>query len=151
MAIEVRQILPGDDLEQLAVQINNAQWDAANEIDEGSYSAASIKTFVSFERSVFVAAFVGGELAGIASGTLQTHPHSAGTWLYIDEVDVAVNFRRQGVAQSMMAFLTEYAKAHGCYELALGTEINNEGAQKLYHSLKPSYTEDCVWFGYELQ
>ncbi len=149
--VTVRRISLSDNLGQLANQINTAQWDKANEIDPGSYTEQSLKAFVAFERSVFVAAFIGDNLAGIASATQQSHPHNSGHWLYVDEVDTAVNFRRMGVAAEMMYYLYDLAKDFGCYELALGTELNNEPAKLLYSSLQPTYHEDVSWFGYEVK
>ena len=150
MNVEIKQITLDADFSELAQQIAAAQWDDANEIEPQEYSAECIRNFVEHPRSVLIFAYLGNTFAGLTSGTVQAHPHGSGKWLYVDEVDTAVDQRRKGVGKAMMEWCFDYAKTNGLKEVALGTERDNVAARGLYDSLKPSYTEDVIWYGYEV-
>jgi ribosomal protein S18 acetylase RimI-like enzyme len=54
------------------------------------------------------------------------------TELYIDEVGVALGYRRRGIARRMLAAMFEHGKAIGCEEAWVGTEPDNLPARRLY-------------------
>lgn len=150
---EVQIEFTGDnyDFAKLAQQIDAASWDEDNEIEAGQYTAESLKAFVTAPRTFLTVAFIGGEFAGMASGSMMLHPHKTGNWLYVDELDVTTDRRRQGTGKALMEFLETYAKQLGCYELALGADTPNVAANKLYESRKPSEIEPANWYCYKLK
>lgn len=72
------------------------------------------------------------------------------SWLYIDEVDVSPKFRRQGIGKALMKKLFEIGKQMGLKEAWVGTEPDNDGANHLYKSLKPSEIEDFIGYTYKI-
>ena len=151
MKIQVKRISGSDDLDQLVQRINNAQWDAGNDID--GYCAKALRNYLVDDDNLFVAAFVNdnsGQLCGIASARIERKPYEDFRWLYIDEVDTCVNFRRLGVGKAMMTSLLEAARQRGCQEAWLGTEHANLAANALYRSLKPALVESVVGYTYTL-
>lgn len=152
MEIQVRRISRSDDLDLLIQCINTAQWDAGNDID--SYSVGDLRTYLADAGNLFVAAYVGDdpvELGGIASARVALKPYGGFRWLYIDEVDTCVNFRRQGVGKALMTCLLEAAREYDCQEAWLGTEHANQAANALYRSQQPALVESVIGYTYELK
>jgi ribosomal protein S18 acetylase RimI-like enzyme len=147
--LTVRRITVSDDMDLLAGDINAAEWDDEN--DMGDYSAGSLAAFVADKHRVLVVARCAGQLAGIASAAVQLKPYENQFWLYVDEVDVAVNYRKQGVGKAMMSELLRIGDKHDCTELWLGTEQDNGPAMKLYQSLDPDETEPFVGFTFRFK
>ncbi len=149
-SIRVHLVTKDHDFETLASSIDTATWDDLNEINVGDYTASSLQNFVEQPRTFLVIAEIDNEFVGLASGSVMLHPHKTGQWLYVDELDIAVNFRRQSVGTAIMDFLDSYARELGCYELALGADTPNEGANGLYKSRKPDEIEPANWYCYQL-
>ncbi len=55
--------------------------------------------------------------------------------LYIDNLGVAPSHRRQGIARALIGEITAWSIEHGCVETWLVTDIDNDEANSLYHSL----------------
>lgn len=125
---------PDSDLQYWSAQIHAAEWDDANEIDE-PYTAASLRRYLQQATSVFVVAHEDGTLLGIASASLLLKPWGDCRWLYVDEVDVVVPRRREGVGTAIMQALLAIARDAGCDELWLGTEADNAPAAALYRRI----------------
>lgn len=139
------------DFAALAAAIDAAEWDAVNEIEKGTYTADSLRQFVTAPRTFLVVAMQGEKLAGLASATIQLHPHTESQWLYVDELDVAVPFRRKGVGSAIMKHLRDIATEQGCHELALGADAVNTPANALYARLRPDKVESVKWYSYDIQ
>lgn len=138
------------DFARLVRQVEAATWDTDNEVDAGDYTAESLANFVTDPDCVFVVAYHDQRLVGMASAVRLVKPYEKFRWLYIDEVDVVADFRRQGVGRAMMDELLRIAKAEGCAEAWLGTEEDNEPAKNLYRSVQRVQTESFVGFTYPL-
>ena len=149
--LTVRRIGGSDDLHQLARAINAASWDDANEIEAGDYTAESIGDFVADSNRYLLVAHLNDQFAGIASATMSYKPYGHEMWLYVDEVDVVLNFRKRGVGKAMVRELLEIAEANHCMELWLGTEHDNESALALYKSLNPDEVEEFVGFVWQIR
>lgn len=129
------------DLTKLTSQINNAQWDEANDIEE--YRANSLVEFVSDKNNIMAIAYWDNQFAGLAFGTILTKAYDDNfKWLYVDEVDVTTNHRRKGVGKALMQKMLTIKEERECQELWLATEADNIPAQKLYESLSPKEIED---------
>ena len=63
--------------------------------------------------------------------------------LYIDDLCVDENSRGKGVGKALFAYVKEFAKAQGCYNLTLNVWACNESAAKFYEKmgLKPQKTQ----------
>lgn len=148
----VNVITLNNDLARLVEEINQAVWDAANDISP--YDVESLSAYLAREDTLFVACHEVVEnaslLLGIASARLEIKPYDKAQWLYIDEVDVCADKRQQGAGKAIMKKLIELAKDAGCNEVWLGTEVDNQAANKLYKSLNPDEVAQLIGYAYEL-
>ena len=153
MELHTRFVTQSDDLAELAAGINSAQWDEANDLDD--FSADALLNYLRQADNWFVVCEIevesGLALAGIASGRIQHKPYDNLRWLYVDEVDTTVNYRKRGVAKSMMRMLLEFANQHDMDEVWLGTEPENVAANGLYKSLGPDEVEKFVGYTWNLE
>jgi ribosomal protein S18 acetylase RimI-like enzyme len=76
-------------------------------------------------------------VVGQTAAVVHRHPDKP-TELYIDEVGVAVGYRRQGIARRMLELMLVYGKAIGCEEAWVGTEPDNLPARSLYERQRQS-------------
>ena len=146
----VKRITLDANLPKLASKIQAAEWDAGNEMDDAAYTAESLEWYLQNESNFFFACFAGSELAGMVSAQFLPRPYGKIRALYVDELDTAVNFRRQGVATALMEAVKTLADDTDSYELWLGTEKANTGAQAFYASLAPDEVEDFVGYTWNL-
>ena len=148
----VSVISPADDLDDLCARINAARWDETN--DMGEYQPAALAWYLAQPDTIFLACYDGpdrGTLMGIASGRILHKPYDRSLWLYVDEVDTAVNQRQKGAGRAMMQVFRDIAVEAGCDELWLGTEPDNDAANALYRSLAPSDVEGFVGYTWSLE
>lgn len=68
--------------------------------------------------------------------------------LYIDELNVAERYRRQGIARRLVAEVTRWATELGCADCWLAAEAGNVTAQALYASLGTA--KPCVLYYWSL-
>jgi aminoglycoside 3-N-acetyltransferase I len=73
----------------------------------------------------------GGRAVGMISGVEMTHPDK-GTEMFIYELGVAADARRQGVATELVEALAATARERGCYGMWVGTEPDNVAGQATY-------------------
>jgi len=83
---------------------------------------------------VMVLARLGDLVVGQCAGVVHRHPDKPAE-LYVDEVGVADDFLRQGIARRMMASLFDWGRELGCEDAWLGTECDNVPANTLYRAL----------------
>lgn len=140
-----------DNLAKIVQEINQASWDEANDI--AKFDVASLKAYLKCEDTLFVVCYKATHskktFLGMTSARLARKPYDNEIWLYIDEVDVCVNQRKQGAGKAMMEKLIAYANEVGCTEVWLGTELDNAAANALYKSLLPDATETFVGYTYK--
>jgi ribosomal protein S18 acetylase RimI-like enzyme len=74
-----------------------------------------------------------GVVVGQCAAVIHRHPDKP-TELYLDEVGVAPNFQRQGIARRLVDEMLALGRAEGCEEAWVGTEHDNVPAQRLYGS-----------------
>jgi ribosomal protein S18 acetylase RimI-like enzyme len=86
----------------------------------------------------------------MGSGRIQLKPYEQERWFYLDELDVAVDQRQRGAGAALVKGCLELARAEGCTELWLGTELDNAAARALYRSFKPSDEEAFVGYNFRL-
>src|SRR4051812_9617816 len=73
----------------------------------------------------------GGRPVGMVSGVETTHPDK-GTEMFLYELSVAPDARRQGIAVALVRALAEVARSRGCYGMWVGTEPENVAALATY-------------------
>ena len=138
MPLQLRRLHTTDsDLATIAEELNTAD----SEVSLKSFSAETLKNFLTHQDNFYLISRVDGKLAGAAHGYKLLHPAGA-VYLYIDEVDTVKEFRRQGVARATMEECFRIAKELGCTEVWLGTENDNGPAKALYEGLKPDEVDN---------
>lgn len=150
--MKARIIDLNDDLPRLVDEINNASWDESNEMSQ--YDVESLRAYLRRQDTVLVACYedaaTGGAFVGMASSRIEIKPYGKETWLYVDEVDVCTDQRRKGAAKLIMQTLMEIAGNHGCEELWLAAETDNDPANALYRSLNPDEVSKVIGYAYEM-
>lgn len=131
----VKRLGPEDDLAYWAETLEDAEWDEDNAIEE-AYTYESLARFVADPDNVFVSICDGDDFMGMASGRVMYRPYGEKRWLYVDEVDVAVNQRQRGAGRALVEALLRIGEEEDCAEVWLGTEHDNDPAIALYRSTR---------------
>ncbi|MGH2464575.1 MAG: GNAT family N-acetyltransferase [Candidatus Limnocylindrales bacterium] len=76
---------------------------------------------------------VDGSPAGFVSGVELTHPDK-GTEMFLYELAVDEPFRRRGIAGALVEELLAIARSHGCYDMWVLTDHDNDAALATYRS-----------------
>lgn len=149
--LSVRAVTRSDDLEGIVTEINEAAWDATNEISR--YDPESLAAYLARQDTVFLTCHDVSvdppRLLGIASARVEMKPYGRELWLYVDEVDVRSDERRKGAGTALMSRLLELAHESGCKEVWLGADAGNSPANALYRSLQPADVAAVTGYTYE--
>ena len=97
---------------------------------------------------LMVLAVTDGEVVGQARGMIHRHPDLP-TELYIDNLGVTPDRRREHLATKMLDELVAWGIEQGCEEAWVGTEPDNDPARALY-AKRGAEAEAFVMFAYEL-
>jgi aminoglycoside 3-N-acetyltransferase I len=95
--------------------------------------------------TIFLAAFRDDEPVGFVFGYELARRHGAPSILFVYELDVAEEHRRQGIARRLMSELAEVARARGIRDGFVLTEPDNDPANALYRSLGGERVEAVMW------
>jgi ribosomal protein S18 acetylase RimI-like enzyme len=147
--MQVKRISVEDDLKTISKDINNTHWDEQNEMDDDGFGEEDIRAYLEQNGTIFLVCYDNGVFAGVASARVLLKPYGE-SWLYLDEIDVPVNMRKQGVGSLMMKELFEIAREKGCVEVWVGTEKDNKIAQSFYQSLQPTEVEEFIGYTFKL-
>lgn len=107
-----------------------------------------LAAFISSPLHRLVFARTDDKVVGFASGTLILHPDKAPT-LFVNEVGVAADRRRQGIGRALCIRLMHRAKKQGCASVWLATEDDNAAARALYRSLDGRETGGIVVYDWD--
>ena len=80
---------------------------------------------------------------GFVSGVEVTHPDK-GTEMFLYELGVDEQYRRQGIARALVVALAGIAIDNGCYGMWVGTEHDNVAALATYRSAGAGPPEPSV-------
>jgi ribosomal protein S18 acetylase RimI-like enzyme len=103
---------------------------AAALFDKPLLSAATA-AFLASDDHYFILALLDGEPAGFISGVEMIHPDK-GTEMFLYELGVAEEARRQGVGTALVRALADLARERGCYGMWVLTDADNDAAQGTY-------------------
>ena len=90
--------------------------------------------FLADPRHHLCVAVEAGAVVGFASAVHYVHPDKPAE-LWINEVGVAPEFQRQGLAKAILAKLLSHARSLGCTEAWVLTDESNVAARALYGSV----------------
>lgn len=85
---------------------------------------------------------------GFASGSILLHPDKVPAF-FINEIDVAPAYQRQGVATALCKMLIGVARDRGCQGIWLATEEDNAAARALYRGLGARETDAVVVYDWD--
>jgi len=88
-----------------------------------------------------VVGFMEVDLRSHADGCNPAHPVG-----YIEGWYVAENYRDQGVGMRLVAAAQDWARSHGCVEIASDTWIDNEVSQRAHEALGYEVVDRCVHY-----
>jgi aminoglycoside 6'-N-acetyltransferase I len=97
----------------------------------------------------FVAEAADGTLAGFAEVDLRSHADGcdpARPVGYLEGWYVIAAYRRCGLGRRLLAAAEEWARSHGCVEMASDTWLDNELSQSCHEALGFEVVDRCVHY-----
>lgn len=146
--MKISRVYPTDDTALICSQVKGHLWAEDNEMTD--YKEAALKEFLADKNNFLVLAWDKEKIAGIALCYIMKHPEGS-RMLYIHELDTHPDYRNQGVATKVLQYIKEYAQEHTINEVWLGTEQDNDIANKLYTALEPTEIEQSVTYTYAIK
>lgn len=86
-----------------------------------------------------------GLVVGMLMVVIHDHPDKP-TELFLDEIGTGDDWRRKGIANTLMLKLFERADAEGIEEIWLGTEPDNDAANGLYQRFKHEREDAVIYY-----
>jgi ribosomal protein S18 acetylase RimI-like enzyme len=106
---------------------------AAGQLFDSPPDLATAERFLVTPGHHLLMAFEGDAAAGFVSGVELTHPDK-GTEMFLYELAVDEGFRRRGIGKALVDELLGIARAHGCYDMWVLTDLDNDPALATYRS-----------------
>ncbi len=107
-----------------------------------------LAAYLANPANLLILAIVNDLVIGMAMGVVHKHPDKPNE-LYVDEVGVTPDRRRQGIARLLMDAMTKWGEELECEDAWLGTEIENVAARALYKHYAKG--EEIILFEWELE
>lgn len=104
--------------------------------------------FLADARHHMAVAIDDGVVVGMASGVDYIHPDKP-VELWVNEIGVATSHRQRGIGKQLLQVLFDHARALGCTDAWLGTEVDNTAARRLYAAAEGE-EEIMVYVTFEL-
>ena len=123
MTTTIRAMLPGE----------GATIVAAGHLFDAPPDLATAERFLVTPGHHLLMAFEDEVAAGFVSGVELTHPDK-GTEMFLYELAVDEPFRRRGIGRTLVEALLEIARAHGCYDMWVLTDHDNDAALATYRT-----------------
>jgi aminoglycoside 6'-N-acetyltransferase I len=108
---------------------------------------------VSLPITVFVATASNGALVGFVEVDLRSHADGCNPSRpvgYIEGWYVSENYRQRGVGKQLVAAAENWARSHGCIEVASDAVIDNQVSQRAHEALGYEVVDRCVHYRKEL-
>ena len=124
MDVEIRQVGPGD----------AAIFDrVADGVFDEPINPDRLAAYLAEPGHYLVVAMHRDAVVGQVAAVVHKHPDKAAE-LYLDDVGVAPEFHRRGIARRMVEAMMAIGRELGCEEVWVGTEHDNVPARRLYES-----------------
>ncbi|MEI7833805.1 MAG: GNAT family N-acetyltransferase [bacterium] len=109
-----------------------------------------LQAFLANDANILISAELDDVPVGQAIGYILQRWDGSDPMLFLYSIDVAEEYHRRGIGRSIINFLRETGKAHGCASTFVVTNENNTAAMHLYQSTGGKRPwEDDVLFVYE--
>ena len=125
MAIHIKRMQPGDDLEFSHV---------APDVFDEPIHPERLAAYLLEPNHLMILAFDDEMVVGQCAAVMHRHPDKV-IELYVDEVGTASTHLRQGIATRLVEAMFAWGRELGCREAWLGTELDNLEANGLYRKL----------------
>src|SRR5215471_10104862 len=147
MHIGIRQAKPAD-RDRLA-QLREALWPETSAAEHARELESILAGDVPGAMPLinFVAETTDGTLIGFAEVDLRSHADGcdpARPVGYLEGWYVAGEYRRLGIGRRLLSAAEDWARSHGCVEMASDTWIDNELSQSCHHALGFEVVDRCV-------
>jgi len=149
MHIGIRQAKPAD-RDRLA-QLREALWPETSAAEHARELESILAGDVPGAMPLinFVAETTDGTLIGFAEVDLRSHADGcdpARPVGYLEGWYVAGEYRRLGIGRRLLSAAEDWARSHGCVEMASDTWIDNELSQSCHHALGFEVVDRCVHY-----
>ncbi len=118
------------------------------EVFDNPVDPEQLAKFLADDGHELVFATSGKTIIGFASGSMLLHPDKAAAF-FVNEVDVAPEYQRQGVATALCRMLIGVARDRGCHGIWLATEEDNIAARALFRGLGARETGAVVVYDWD--
>lgn len=105
----------------------------AEDVFDHAVQERLVTEFLNDSRHSLAVAIVDGLIVGMASGVRYVHPDKPSE-LWINEVGVAPDYQRRGLAKRIVTELLAEGRSQGCREAWVLTDFDNEAARATYRS-----------------
>ena len=105
----------------------------AGDVFDAHIVPARLAAYLAHETNLMFLAVADGLVVGQVAACIHRHPDQA-TELYVDNLGVAEDFRRQGIARRLIETILDLGRSLGCEEWWVGTEEDNVPARRLYET-----------------
>jgi ribosomal protein S18 acetylase RimI-like enzyme len=119
--LNIERLGPGDEDKVSAIE----------DLLDGPVKPDALERFLNDPTLHLLIAYMDGEPVGFVSGVEMTHPDK-GTEMFLYELGVGEQHRRQGVATALVEALKELAREKRCYGMWVLCDEDNEAAVKTY-------------------
>lgn len=108
--------------------------DVAEDVFDEDIVPERVLAYLADATNLMIVAIDGATVVGQCAAVVHRHPDQA-TELYIDNLGVAPTHQRRGIARELVARMFDAGRARGCREAWVGTEPDNDPANRLYEAL----------------
>jgi ribosomal protein S18 acetylase RimI-like enzyme len=138
--VNIERMVPGDE-QRVA--------DAAHLFDNPARPDAVLRFLADPHHHLFIA-YSGGAPIGFVSGVELTHPDK-GTEMFLYELAVDEDHRRQGVGAELVRALADLALALGCYGMWVLADDDNAAAAATYRKAGGAAESKPVMFSWDFE
>jgi ribosomal protein S18 acetylase RimI-like enzyme len=107
-----------------------------------------LAAYLANPANLLIIAIANDIVIGMVMGVVHMHPDKPNE-LYVDEVGVTLDRRRQGTARLLMDAMIKWGEELACEDAWLGTEIDNVAARALYQHYTKG--EEIILYEWELE
>lgn len=117
----------------------------APEVFDHAIDPARLETYLANPHNWMCVAMHGDLVVGMCMAVVHHHPDKP-TEVYLDEIGTGKEWRRQGIADSLIKAVCERADAEDIDEIWVATEVDNAPARALYEKTGATAEEAAVYF-----
>ena len=154
VAVDNVQIRPAraTDVDQLA-RLCEALWPQSSAEEHAQELRVKLgdeaATHLTMPLTIFVTVGLDGLLVGFLEVGLRSHADGCNPIQpvgYIEGWYVAEDYRHRGVGRDLLAKAEDWARRHGCVEMASDAIIDNELSQRVHEALGYEVVDRCVHY-----